>query len=348
MRVTGPHPAGRAWAGQAGRVTTFHPRRRLRCVAQEQQQQASMPRPPPPPSPSPGAAAAPQRGAPPPGADAFAWVPISGPPGEAPPEMRRMQHPADAPATALAPPPAAGAGAGVAQARLVIGGREAREQAVALATASAEVMRWKSVVVAAQAAKNLLEFRARELEEQRDQSMEVTRELLAGCQDLQRQLAEAKARLEAYEGRADGLKDHLLDLKGAAQGGGGGGGGGGAAGGGVPWPLSVLAAAGLSGNGGGWGGGAGGGDKAPPSVEELLGTAQRLASEAARGDEARQRAGSALVASSAGGGGESGGGGGAAGGAAADGARAFGGAADSGAADSFSSVDTAASTRDED
>jgi hypothetical protein len=64
------------------------------------------------------------RGPPPP----LSWIPISGPPSDAPPELRRMPHPKDVPDVA----PTSIVEVATPQ-QLAIGKREAREQAVALA-----------------------------------------------------------------------------------------------------------------------------------------------------------------------------------------------------------------------
>jgi len=140
------------------------------------------------------------------------------------------------------------------------------------------------------------------------QSIQLGRELLVGCQQLQQELQSATDKLLAFEDRYAGLRQELLDLRarvvstaelgaaaaaaaaaGAGTGGGGGGGvnGTGRASNGVGWPWGGLLGGG-NGQGAmsnGWarsGGGGGGGGGGPQGVGQLLQMSQQMADEAQR------------------------------------------------------------------
>ncbi len=155
------------------------------CPQHQQQQPspAAAPKAPQPPAPSDkpesavrpaaAAAAAAPLAAPPVGPGPAVWIPISGPPTDATPEMRQMQHPADVKEVA----PTSIVEVATPQ-QLAIGKREAREQAVALASASAEIVQWKGRAAEAEKAAKILVARTRELEVQRNEVGAVSQPLV--------------------------------------------------------------------------------------------------------------------------------------------------------------------------
>ncbi|KIZ02251.1 hypothetical protein MNEG_5712 [Monoraphidium neglectum] len=204
-----------------------------------------------------------------------------------------MQHPSDAAEVALTSIVDI-----ASQQQLAIGKREAREQAAALATASEEIRRWKAVADEALAAKARLLERSRELEVQRDESMSINRELLAGYKRVAGELQEASGKVRGYEEQLVALRQQLLDLRSAltspeavGDGGSGNGAGPGGDGNGKPW-WNVLGgtgggAAGGSGRKEGGGGEASGAAGAAQAVLQLLQISGQLAREAERDDERR-------------------------------------------------------------
>ncbi|GBF92011.1 hypothetical protein Rsub_04735 [Raphidocelis subcapitata] len=179
---------------------------RLRCRAQQLQQPAGAPAAPAAPDASGNGALARRAQQPPPPPPT--WVPISGPPSDAPPEMRLLQHPADA-AGAIAP---ASLVEVATPQQLAIGKAEAREQAVALATASAEIVKWRARAEDAQSEKLQLAERTRELAAQRDQSMAINQELRTGYRQLQAELAAANEELRAREASYSDLRGQLIEF----------------------------------------------------------------------------------------------------------------------------------------
>ncbi|KAI8474337.1 MAG: hypothetical protein J3K34DRAFT_408214 [Monoraphidium minutum] len=191
--------------------------------------------------------------------------------------MRRIPHPGDAPETALA----AAAEAAAAQ-QLAIGKREAREQAAALAAASAEIRRWKAAAADALAAKARLAERTKELRVQRDESMGINKQLLAGYRQVEGELEAATARARDTEREYLGLRQQLLDAREAAEGAAAGGGGGGE---GRPW-WSVLPLVGGGANKDGGGADALGTEN---PVQQLLRFSQQLARGAEMDDTKREQ-----------------------------------------------------------